>query len=136
MLKKNKLHLYLLVIAIFFSILVIVILNNAGGGENPIRGFSGSVSYPDPRWQHGQTDRVILCDPVTKDSLKAVVIQGRPNHYWYNQLIPDEPGYYYVWGRGENCSSVYYYVYWPDTTASVTQNIVMDQPNMQQSIGK
>ena len=133
MLKKNKVLLYLLAIAFFCSILAITILLQAG--ENPPAEIFGTVSYPDPRLLPDVTDRVYLCEYPSHDTIKSVGIQGGGGKHWYNALIPDASGYYYVWGKGENCSSNYYLVYW-EIGDRLEQDVVMDLPNMQQSPGR
>jgi len=132
MLKKNKVTLYLLTIAIFFSITIVALIV-LSGEHQPAGQISGSVSYPDPRWQHGQTDKVQLYDSTAQRLEEYYVpIQGGGSKFWYNMLIPPYPVHYYVHGEGENAESDMYYVYWPDTTALVGQDVVMDKPVSQQ----
>jgi hypothetical protein len=130
MLKKNKVTLYLLTIAIFFSITIVALIVMSGEHQ-PAGQISGAVSYPDPRWLPGEADSVVLYDS-TAQRLDYVHIYGGGNKFWYNELVPPHPGHYYVHGEGENAESDMYYVYWPDTTALVGQNVVMDKPVSQQ----
>jgi len=131
MLKKNKVTLYLLTIAIFFSITTVALIV-LSGEHQPVGQISGSVSYPDPRWLPGDADSVVLYDSTAQRLGEYVRIQGGGDKFWYLLLIPPHPGHYYVHGEGENAESDMYYVYWPDTTALVTQNVVMDKPVSQQ----
>jgi hypothetical protein len=130
--KKNRVILCLSAITIFVSVTTVAILLIAGE-RSPGGQISGAVSYPDPRWQYGQTDKVQLYDS-TAHRLEDyfVPIEGGGSKFWYNMLIPPHPGHYYVHGEGENAESDMYYVYWPDTTAFVGQNVVMDKPVSQQ----
>jgi len=129
--KKNRVILCLSAITIFVSVTTVAILLIAGEGS-PGGQISGSVSYPDPRYLPGDSDYVWLYDSTAYRLDIYVPIIGGGNKFWYNELVPPHPGHYYVHGEGENAESDMYYVYWPDTTALVTQNVVMDKPVSQQ----
>ncbi|MCJ7497970.1 MAG: hypothetical protein MUO78_07540 [candidate division Zixibacteria bacterium] len=128
MLKKNQAILGLLIIVIFIGITAVAILERAsGGGGTPIGQISGEVTYPVPYWPPGD-DWVDLYDSAGYNRIDSVAIQGGGGKHWYNMLVPPHTGYYVVVGRGENCCSEGYYVYWEEED-NLGQNIVMDQPN-------
>jgi hypothetical protein len=127
MLKKNQLILCLLIIAVFAGITTVAIMVWASGGT-PMGQIVGAVTYPVANWPHGQDDKVVLFDSTGSNYLKDKLILGGGGKYWYNDLVPDHTGHYYVQGIGAHCCSVQYYVYWEEDQYLV-QDVVMDQPN-------